>query len=136
MGVGPNYGLSKGFLATGATAYAFGEIATITAEATVARATTANVLTPMVVVQEDLDTTRLATGKAFINCALEGIVRVAAGAAVAIGDRVTNDTTARAVTRARTAAGSQPQPTFGIALTAASAAGDHIDVQLTPGETY
>jgi hypothetical protein len=136
MGVGPNYNTNKGFLATGATAYAFGEIATVTGDATVARATTINVVTPIVVVQEDLDTVRLATGKAFINCALEGLVRVQAGAAVAIGDRVTNDATARAIPRARTAAGSQLLPVFGIALTAASAAGDHIDVLLTQGALF
>jgi len=137
MGVGPNYGLNKGFLATGATAYATGEIVTPTStEAAVARAATANVTTPLYVVMEDLDTTRLATGKAIVSCAMGGIVRVQAGAPVAINDRVTNDATARAIPRARTAAGAQLLPVLGIALTAAGAAGDHIDVQLTPGGLY
>jgi hypothetical protein len=143
MGVGPNYVLDKGHVATGSTAYAFGELVTPVANAAtpnastaVARATTANVLTPIYVCQEDLDTTRLATGKAVVDCRLLGISRVLSGAAVSVHDRVTNDTTARAVTRTRAAAGAQPAATFGIALTAATAAGQYIDVLLTPGATF
>lgn len=137
MGVGPNYVLNKGLLALGSTAYAAGEIGVLSGTTpSVSRATTANVLTPLCVVMEDLDTTRLATGKAVIGCALLGIVRVIAGDAVAVGDRVTNNTSARAIPRTRAIAGAQPAATFGIALTAAAADGDHIDVLLTPGATY
>ena len=137
MGVGPNYVLNKGLLATGAAAYVFGELGIQSGDGTsVARAVTPNALGLLVVIQEDLDTVRLATGKAVINCSLLGIDRVVAGAAVAVGDRVTNDATARAETRARTIAGAQLLPTFGVALTAASAAGQHIDVLLTPGALF
>jgi len=136
MGIGPNYGLNKGFLATGSTAYAAGEVVVISATQQVARATTANVLTPLGICMEDLDTTRLATGKAIIGVALAGIVRVIAGGSVSVGDRVTNNTSARAVTRTRASAGAQPAATFGIALTSATNDGDHIDVLLTPGATF
>jgi hypothetical protein len=145
MGVGPNYGLDKGCLATGATAYQLGLVLKLIANpnsslSTVAnavvQATTANDLGMLVICQEDLDTTRLATGKALIDCRFVGLSRVLAGAAVAIGDRVTNDATARAVPRTRAAAGAQPAATFGYALTSASAAGQYIDVWLTPGATF
>lgn len=138
MGVGQSQQIDKGFVAGGTTAYVLGLICEVTAEATVNLALTANVLTPLVVCKEDMTAVRLIAtpGKIIINCALTGIVRVAAGAAVAIGDRVTNDITARAVTRVRAIAGAQPTATFGIALTAATAAGQHIDVLLTPGATY
>lgn len=139
MGVGPNHIISKGLVADGTTAYVAGLIGTLTAtEAHVALAGTADVLTPLVVIMEDMTAVRLIAnpGKIVINCAFMGIVRVTAGAAVAIGDRVTNDTTSRAVTRARTAGGSQGLPVLGIALTAAAAAGTDIDVLLTPGATF
>ena len=137
MGVGPNYVLDKGHKATGATAYARGEIVTPTNTGLdVARATTAGVLTPLYVCMDDLDTVRLATGKAIIDCRMLGIARVLSGAAVTIWNRVTNDNTARAVNATRTAGGTQPVPVLGIALTAATAAGQEIDVLLTPGATW
>ena len=129
MGVGANYGLNKGFLAKGATAYAFGEIVVPdTEEQSCKRATTAGAAGMLGVCQEDLDTGRLATGKAIIGVALEGIARVLTGAAVAKDAKVINDATARAVVQAT--AGS---PSFGIALTASTGAGQFIDVLLTPG---
>jgi len=136
MGVGANYVLNKGLLATGSTAYAFGEVVKLLADQKCVRATSADDLGFLGVCQEDLDTTRLATGKAVIGVAFLGLVRVIAGAEVNVGDRVTNNTSARAVTRSRTAAGSQPKSTFGIAMTYASGDGVHIDVLLTPGATY
>ena len=130
MGVGPNYVLNKGFLATGATAYKFGEIVVPdTGEQTCKRATTASAAGFVGVCQEDLDTGRLATGKAIIGVALEGIVRVLTGAAVAKDSKVTNDATARAIVQA----GAAGSPTFGIALTASTGADQFIDVLLTPG---
>lgn len=130
MGVGANYGLNKGFLAGGSTAYAFGEIVVPdTAEQSCKRATTASAAGLLGVCQEDLDTVRLATGKAVIGVALEGIARVLTGAAVAKDAKVTNDATARAIVQA----GAAGSPTFGIALTAATGAGQFIDVLLTPG---
>src|SRR6266705_3262213 len=129
MGVGSNYVLSKAFLATGATAYLTGEIGKIIAGSgsftstlnSVQRNTTATVLTTadtlLVVFMEDLDTVRLATGKAFIGCALQGIVRVKCGATVTAGKYVTNDATARAVNVNKTAGGAQSVPVLGYALT-------------------
>lgn len=147
MGVGPNYVLDKPFLATGATAYAFGEIVKLIAGSgsfsttanSVVRNTTATVLTTtdvtLAVAQEDLDTVRLATGKAFINCRLMGIARVQCGATVTVGDHVTNDATARAVKATRAAGGAQPIQILGIALSGGTV-GQHIDVLLTPGVSF
>jgi hypothetical protein len=130
MGVGGNYVLNKGFLATGATAYKFGECVVQSGDGTkVARATSAAAAV-VFVVQEDLDTTRLATGKAFVNVALQGIVRCLSGAAVAVGNKVANDATARAV-----AGGAAGTSSFGIALTATTGAGQYFDCLLTPGNT-
>jgi hypothetical protein len=146
MGMGPNYVLDKGHLATGSTAYTFGEIVVPIAnpnstESSVAnacvRATSAGHLGPVqYVVQEDLDTVKLATGKAIVDCRMMGIARVLTGAAVNKLTKVTNDGTARAITQAQTAGGSQPVVILGIALTDASAAGQYIDVLLTPGVTF
>lgn len=128
MGVGPNYVLDKGLVATGATAYKFGEFVALSGDGTkCARATTAN--TAIGVCYEDLDTTRLATGKAVIEVRLLGIARVLSGDAVAVGARVSNDTTARAVTATAGAS------CHGVALTAATGAGEYIDVLLSPGAT-
>lgn len=132
MGVGPNYGLNKGFLATGATAYAFGEIVMVnTAEQSCQRATSASKVGMVGVCQEDLDTTRLATGKAIIGVALTGIVRCLAGAAIAKDSLLTNDASARVIVQA----GAAGTPVLGTALTAAGAAGEYVDVLLTPNAT-
>jgi len=139
MGSGPNYVLDKGYIATGSTAYALGE-AVVQATTnfsgdSVARATSA-AADVLGVCQETIDANKVATGKAVIDIRLLGITRMIAGAAVAMGDRVTNDASARAVPVARAAAGAQPARVFGRALNAATAAGQHIDVLLTPGATY
>jgi hypothetical protein len=130
MGVGPNYVLDKGLVATGSTAYKFGEFVTLSGDGTkCARATGAGA--PIAFVsQEDLDTTRLATGKAVIDVRILGIARVLSGAAVAVGAKVSNDASARAVT-----GGAAGTSSHGIALTAATAANQYIDVLLTPGNT-
>jgi hypothetical protein len=133
MGAGPNYVLDKGFLAQGATAYAFGEgVVFGSVEQSVVRATTALTAPGFFgVVQEDLDATRLATGKAVVGVRILGITRAIAGAAVAKGALLVNDTSARLVTQG----GAAGTPSVGIALTAATNAGDHIDVLLTPGSS-
>lgn len=132
-----DYVLDKGYIATGATAYVRGELATKDSTGKkVSRATVVDVLTQIVPVGEDLDTTRLATGKVVINCKVLGVARVLSGAAILVDARVTNDATARAVPRAQTAGGTAPKPVFGIALTPASAAGQEIDVLLTPGALF
>lgn len=133
MGVGMNYGLNKGFLAQGATAYAFGEgVVFGTVEQSVIRATTALVAPGFFgICTEDLDTVRLGYGRAIIGVAITGLVRAQAGAAITKGAILVNDTTARLVTQAGVAG----TPVVGIAMTAATAAGDFIDVLLTPGAT-
>lgn len=144
MGVGPNYVLDKAFLATGATAYATGEIGKVVVgtgsftttlnsvqrNTTLVVATTADTL--LVAIGEDLDTVRLATGKAFINCRVMGIARVLCGATVTAGKYVTSDATARAINVTKAAAGAQPIPVLGYALTG-NTVGLPIDVLVTPG---
>jgi hypothetical protein len=130
MGVGPNYVLDKGFVATGATAYKLGELVIPSGDGTKsARATTAGAQI-LGVNYEDCDATKIATGKAVLDTRILGIARVLAGAAVAVNQKVTNDTTARAVP-----GGAAGTVSFGVALTAATAAGQYIDVLLTPGNT-
>src|SRR4051794_35314412 len=120
MGVGPNYVLDKGHVATGATAYKSGELVIAQGDGTkVARATSAGAKVRGVC-QEDIDATKVTTGKAVINVRMLSIARVLAGGAVAVDDRLTNDTTARAVPVAATVGRLE---TFGVALTAATAAG-------------
>jgi hypothetical protein len=134
--MGPNYILDKGFLTTGATAYARGEMVILTTDGTtIARATTANSRC-IGVVMEDLEVAKVSTGKAVIDIRIMGIARCLVSGAVALNDRVANDVNARLVTKAQTAAGSQPTPVIGTALQASTTAGDMIDVLLTPGDTY
>ena len=130
MGVGPNYGLNKGMLAQGSTAYAFGEFVTPgTVEQSVTRAPTANASVGFVCT-ENVDAVKVQTGKVIVGCAFLGIVRVQCGAAVAKNDRITNDATARGI-KQTTAGG----VVHGIALTATANAGEHFDMLLTPGAT-
>ena len=130
MGVGPNYGLGKGFLAQGTTAYLFGEVVkrgTVEQSCAKIAAGTDRVLG---VSQETVDAAKIATGKHVLTVWVQGISRVIAGAAIAKGSPLTVDTQGRAVVQA-TAGGN----VFGIAETASTAANQHIDVQLTPGAT-
>jgi hypothetical protein len=149
MGNGPNYGLDKGFLATGATAYTHGEIVRLIQNPAASLTTVMNAIqreTTAVtnatadrmwgVVMEDLDTVKLGTNKAIVDVRLVGIARVLTGAAVALGKYVTSDATARAVVVTRAIAGALPTPCIGYALTSATAAGQYIDVLLTPAEAY
>jgi hypothetical protein len=130
MGVGPQYVLDKGFVLTGSTAYKFGECVVINGDGTkCARATSAAALV-LGVSQENIDAAKLTTGKVVHPIRLLGISRVLTGGAVAVGAKVTNDTSARAVT-----GGAAGTHSFGIALTASTGAGQYIDVLLTPGNT-
>jgi hypothetical protein len=131
MGVGPNYVLDKGFVATGVAAYAQGECVNLNGDGTkCARATGAGSLV-IGVCQENVDAARVTTGKVVVDIRLMGIARVLTGAAVAVNARVGNDATARAVTVAPAAGANAPF--FGVALTASTGAGQFIDVLLTPG---
>lgn len=144
MGSGPNFILDKGYLATGSTAYAQGEVVELilgsgslaAVVTSCRRCTTANSLQLLGVCMEPLDTTRLATAKAVIGVRLLGIARVLVGSGgVTALDRVKTDASAGVVTAARTAGGTQPQPVLGIAL-ATVAAGGYVEVLLTPGGAY
>ena len=136
MGVGPNYVLNKAFLATGATAYTAGLIVKPAAGSggqalnlnTIGIA--GNAATGLLAVaMEDLDTVRLGTGKAYINCALLGIVRVQTGGAITAGVKIAS--AANGLARAAVST----ENVLGVALTGVSAAG-FIDVLLTPGTVF
>jgi hypothetical protein len=130
MGVGPNYVLDKGFVATGVTAYAQGECVTLSGDGTkCARSGAGNLV--IGICQENVDATRVTTGKAVVDIRLLGISRVLTGAAVAVGARVGADATSRAITVAPAAGANASY--FGVALTASTGAGQFIDVLLVPG---
>ena len=138
MGAGPNYVLDKGFLAEGSAAYTFGEILIQgTANQACARATVVAATNNFLgVCQDTIDATKVTTGKAQVDVRLLGIARVIAGGTITKGARVTNDALARATAVTRAGAGVQPAHVLGIALTATTTVGEHIDVLLTPGGTY
>jgi hypothetical protein len=140
MGTGPNYVLDKGFLAQGGSVqYNFGEIIVPgTAVQSCVRSTAAVGGTTFFlgVCQETIDAAKVVTGKVFADVRMLGISRVIAGGTVTVGARVTSDTSARAVAVTRAAAGAQPAPILGIALTGTTNVGEHIDVLLTPGASY
>jgi hypothetical protein len=134
--MGPNFVLDKGFLATGAAAYTAGEfVVLVTPGDQVARATSANSRC-IGLVTDSVEAAKVTTGKAQVSIRILGIGRALAGGAIAIGDRVATDASARVVTKAQAAAGVQPTPVVGTALTAATAIGDMIDVLLTPFDVY
>jgi hypothetical protein len=140
---GPDHILDKGALATGATAYTFGELLVLAAGSTlqpfqVARATASAALQIIGVCQENLEVAKLTTGKAYINVRILGISRVIAGAAITAGAMVgpSASQAARAAGVTRAIAGAQPAPVFGVALNAAAANGDYIDVLLTPYNAF
>lgn len=140
---GANYDYSKAFLATGSTAYAFGELVKPVAGTTLAQAQCARLAagTDFVlgVAQENLDVAKVLTGKAFIGVALEGAAKVIfdGGTVPAIGDYMTIGTT----TKTRVARlGTQPAPAgafqniqiVGICFSVPAIAGDIFDIWLTP----
>ena len=129
MGVGPNYGLGKGFLVEGTAAIAFGEVVMRGVKEQSCKKATANALA-LGISQETVDAAKIATGKHILTVWVQGISRAIAGAAVAKGDSLTVDAQGRVIKQ--TIAGG---PVLGIAETAATAANQHVDVQLTPGTT-
>lgn len=135
---GPNYGLDKGFVAdaaigsaaTGpdlATSYDYFLIVKPVAgspdHVALGAAATDSILgvSQMRVLAAD-------AGTIVADIRLEGITKVVAGGAVAIGDRVTSNASGRAITT--TTAGNR---VLGVALSTAAANGDLIDVFITPG---
>jgi tetrahydrodipicolinate N-succinyltransferase len=127
MGIGPNYVLDKGLLVQGSAAVVFGTLYQMGTAVQTATPHTATNQRSIGVAMENIDAARVATGKVFADFRILGIARVRAGAAVAAGSRVSPDATGRAIV---SAAASIP---VGIAMTAAGAAEEHIDVLLTPG---
>jgi hypothetical protein len=135
--MGPNYVLAKGYVVdVGSTNVIAGRAAVQTTTNTSVTTAGASADVLGVYVNDTPDAAKIATGKLTMAVQLLGIVRCTAGAAVAKRARLTTDSTGRAITKAQAGAGVQPGITFGIALTPASAAGDSIDVLLTPGATF
>ena len=139
--MGPNVIISKGFkVAAAATNVLFGRFCKFNAADTGDVVTTSAIpAVPAVsadyivgVYMETIDAVKIATGKATIGVHIAGIARVIAGAAIAKGDRLSSDATGRAVP---ITAGTGNNWCAGVAWTAAAAAGDVIDVYLTPGVT-
>jgi hypothetical protein len=129
MGVGPNYVLDKGMHASGSAAYVAGHFVKLTANVQEVAMTAGITDVAFGVVMENVDATKVTTGKVTLAVRVLGIARVEASAAIAIGNKVAPE--AAATGRAKLAATTQTPA--GIALTAATAAGDYIDVLLTPG---
>jgi Uncharacterized conserved protein (DUF2190) len=134
---GPNYGLDKGFISDSAIGTAgnlnhdyfrFVKLVPGTAE----RVTQATVAEEQVIGVAQNSVATADIGKQVVDVRVDGISKVVAAAAVAIGARVTTDTSGRA-TSTGLAAGDL---VAGIALSSAAAAGDLIDVLLTPGATF
>jgi len=131
-----NYVLDKGYLVDASAVAADFKFARLckflasdTTGKTVTSFTAANV-DAVGVVQETLDAAKILTGKATVDVRLLGIARIEASAAIAIGARVA------ATANGRIATGASTNPCVGIALTPASAAGDHVEVLLTPGANF
>lgn len=127
-----DYGLDKGFLWEGTAAQA----AFFCVKLGVGGAWTANLTSAITdravgVLQEPLDATKAATGRAVVDVRMAGVTRCVAGAAasgvIAAGAQVAPDALGKVQVAAST------QKPIGIALTATSAANQQLDVQLTPG---
>ena len=126
MGLGPNYVLSKGHVATGTDAYKRGEF--VKADATglkVSRATTANQVCRGVCM-EDVDAAKVTTGKVVVGVDMLGITQVLAGGTVAVDDLITNNASARGVKA------TSGQIVHGKALTPATS-GQYFEMLQTPG---
>lgn len=120
--MGPNYVLDKGFRAAAAIGQFRAVVQTGDEDCNLAGAA-GDVLG---VCQEEISADDATNGRV-ADIRILGITRIIAGAAVARRAKVASDASGRAVTAVAT------NPVIGIALTAASAADEHIDVLLTPG---
>ena len=120
--MGPNYVLDKGFIAGNA----IGQFRAVvqTGDQTCALAGAAGDV--LGVCQEEISAQDATDGRV-ADIRIMGITRMIAGAAVTRRDRVAADAQGRAVLA------TTGQAVIGIAWTAATAAGEHIDVLLTPG---
>lgn len=126
---GPNFVLDKGYQPTGAVRQFRVVTASTSNKEQCAEAASAGAA-PLGVCQDEISAANATSGRV-ANIRIMGISRCIAGAALAtIGTPVRTDNQGRVVAMAATTAN---QNQLGITRTAASAAGDHIDVQLTPG---
>jgi len=126
-----NFVLDKGYLASSTynTSNANGVVPFFFVRLTAAQTIdicTAITQVPIGVVQEAVDRAKVALGKAVVGVRILGISRVVAGAAIAIGAEVSTSAAGKAITAATTAR------VAGIALQAAAADLDQIDVLLVP----
>jgi hypothetical protein len=136
MGVGPNYVLDKGFLLNGSSAYTAFTFVKRAGDGTHATKTSAGTDVVLGVVQADTDAAKVATGKVVGDVRILGITRCVSGGAVAVGDHIKSDTNAKGVAMTQAAAGAQPAPCAGIAMTATTGTGQTFDLLLTPGATF
>lgn len=131
--MGPNYGLAKGFAADTAIPKFRAVRQTDTEHCALANAAGQQILG---VCQEEI-TANDATNGRIANIRMEGITRAIAGAAIAQGDAVSVAADGRVVPAPAPAAPAVGATTtvhhVGICMTAVTAAGDHIDLWLTPG---
>jgi hypothetical protein len=124
---GPNYVLDKGYnLSNSGAAQTIYRFMKFNANENMVIQATAITDKCIGVCQQRVDAADSATGNVQVDVRILGISKVESGAAVALMDFVAPDTTGRAVTAATT------QFRHGIALQAATAAGQWIDVLLTP----
>jgi hypothetical protein len=124
--MGPNYVLDKGFaLSNGGAAQSIYRFMKFVTENSV---TEVNGITNKAigVCQQRIDAADSATGNVQVPVRILGITKVEAAAAIALGALVAPSANGRAQTAVAT------QFTHGIAMQAAAAAGEWIDVLLTP----
>lgn len=128
MGAGPNFVLDKGYLAQGTAAYTYGMPVTFgSVTQSVAQITVADSYV-VGICQENIDATRVTTGKAVISVRMMGIARAIVGAAVAKGDPLTVDATGRFIKQ--TTAGGK---FYAVAMDAQSTVGGLVEVTLIDG---
>jgi hypothetical protein len=139
---GQDHLLAKAFLATGASAYVYGQLVVPAAGTTLdpnqmaiaSHLTTwAGATPPLGLVQENLDLVKVATGKAYASVAIFGVGFGIAGAAIAVGAQVMPSAAVDGQLITSGALGATNRPMVGIALTAATTIGDIFSVMLTPG---
>jgi Uncharacterized conserved protein (DUF2190) len=122
-----NFVLDKGYIVEGvAAAVAYRFVGFGTTDTTCDLTPTANTAIVLGVIMENIDAAKVATGKATANVRVLGIAPVTASAAITVGALVRSDADGRA---SAAATGNQA---VGVALQAAAAAGDIINVLLTP----
>jgi hypothetical protein len=157
---GMDHILSKGYLATGgAVAFSRWQLVKAVAGTTITPAQCAKMIsatdiavTPLGVCMEDLDATKTATGKAFIQVATIGNVKCiwdgvgtapAPGLVVGLSRATAGTKDGQVTVLTKAIAGAQPQPAIGVVLDIlgnsigqAATAGDWFDVELVPGMMF